>query len=65
MLQQTYPPIHQPIYLMGPALLWAGAFKAAIEPVIPHGNITFGMPTINNELAAIPASIVTIREELK
>lgn len=45
--------------------LEAGGAVSPTLIALPHGNITFGMPTINNELAAIPASIVTIREELK
>lgn len=33
MLQQTYPPIPQPIYLMGPALLWQmGSTPAEAAP---------------------------------
>lgn len=33
MLQQTYPPIPKPIYLMGPALLWQmGSTPAEAAP---------------------------------
>lgn len=43
-------------------LLLAGG-QTSSAAIVGHGNITFGMPTISEELAAVPASIVTITNE--